>query len=145
MIENKNSAAGAGTPNDAKITGNHEETRKTILSCAGQGGKSRQQEISEKLIHLLPHGRENAVSMWELSLALNLSERQTRKAVFVARQSGAIICGDASGYYQPQTREELRRYYFRARKRAKSCFSSLQAAKRALENIDGQERLQEVE
>lgn len=144
MQKNKNGAP-CGNTDSAKNTGlTITKARNISLSQPERREQTRQQEISEKIMHLLPCGKENAVSMWELSLVLNMSERQTRKAVFDARQSGAIICGDNSGYYRPETRSELQRYYFRARKRAKSCFSSLQAAKRALEDLDGQEKLREV-
>ena len=92
----------------------------------------------QKLLSLIPAGRENAVSMQQLADTLGLDKRAVRAAVMRARESGEIIAGDAAGYYIPSDTGELRRYYFMARKRSISGLNALKAARRKLRELEGQ-------
>lgn len=85
-----------------------------------------------KIMDFIPEGRENAVSMWSLSLALRTDERTVRKMVHDARISGQIICSDEYGYYQPVCEEDLIKWLHRTESALKSKSKALQSARTAL-------------
>ena len=133
MTEKRNGAAGAGTPgsaNDVRPMGNG---RKAIIPQA------RPCCQMEKLLALLPEGRENAIPMRDLADKLDINQRALRAAILQAREAGEIIAGDSAGYYRPADKAELRKYYFAARKRSLSGLKSLKAVRRKLAEIEGQQ------
>lgn len=139
MYESKErGAASAGTRNSASTSETMTENGRTVIIT------EKWQQL-QALSELLPEGRKNAISMRELSKRLMIDERETRRRVSDARKGGALICADNAGYYRPQSREELRRYYARTRKRAMSCLVDLQGVKRALEQIEGQQSIKTKE
>lgn len=130
MGEIRKGAAGAATPDNAQNV--------------GQMGNTGHQEIiskgfpAVKLFSILPEGRENAVPMRVLAERLGVDDRALRAAIMRARESGDIIAGDSAGYYIPTDKAELRRYYHTARKRCLSGLRALQAARRKLEELEGE-------
>ena len=90
---------------------------------------------------LLPHGKAHAVSMSHLADVFGCSERDIRSMIHQARCDGAIIAGDSSGYYLPETREELMRWYRLAKKRSLSGLKDLKAARQQLRELEGQQSL----
>ncbi len=56
-----------------------------------------------KLIEHIPHGRENAIAMRELSERLNIDPRTLRALIQQERERGEPICSDweRSGYFLP--------------------------------------------
>ena len=135
MGRQKNSAAGAGTPgsaNDVRPLGNGHKFNIP---------QNRPYSKPEKLLSLLPEGRENAIPMRVLAERLGVDDRALRAAILQAREAGEIIAGDSAGYYRPADKAELRRYYFAARKRSLSGLKSLKAVRRKLAEFDGQQRL----
>lgn len=84
------------------------------------------------IISLIPRGRSHAVSMEYLSAITGIPKRTVRQAVMLERINGAIIVGDANGYYLPETQSELRAYYKTVMTRQKSTAMSIAAARRKL-------------
>lgn len=135
MSMRKNSAAGAGTPGSASNVRPLGNGHKIIIP------QERLCCQMEKLLALLPEGRENAIPMRDLADRLEIDQRALRAAILQAREAGEIIAGDSAGYYRPADKAELRRYYFAARKRSLSGLKSLKAVRRKLAEFDGQQRL----
>ena len=79
--------------------------------------------------------------MRELADRLGIDERALRAAILQAREAGEIIAGDSAGYYRPADKAELRRYYHTAKRRALSGLRALKAARRLLQEMEGQRRL----
>ena len=91
-----------------------------------------------RILELIPKGRENAVSLAYLAEMLNVSERTTKEYVSRARKKGISIVGDRFGYYKPANREELQWYYRIFRKRGLTALSSISSARRDLQEVPGQ-------
>ena len=127
-------AAGAGTPNSAKALHSGSD-------CCLNHSIAQPEAQGKQLIGLLPRGKTHAVSMAHLADYFSTSERDVRAMVYRARCEGAIICGDSNGYYLPETREELMRWYRLARKRSLSGLKALKAARQQLRALEGQQKL----
>lgn len=84
------------------------------------------------IMDYIPTGKDNAVSMKDLAIAMRTDARTVRKMIHSARMDGAIICGTNAGYYKPETDDELLSYYRLARRRALSGLASLKAARAVL-------------
>ncbi len=135
MDETKKGATGAATPNSAQSVDQMDRNHENSLS---QKPVMSQQE---KLFSLLPEGRSNAIPMQILAEQLGVDPRSLRAAIARAREAGEIIAGDSAGYYCPASKEELRRYYHTAKRRALSGLRALKAARRLLQEMEGQRRL----
>lgn len=81
---------------------------------------------------VIPTGEERAISMAALARALDITERDVRKAILQARMAGSIIAGTGSGYFIPDTDEELLTYYRIAKARGLTTLASLKATRREL-------------
>ena len=68
----------------------------------------------KNVLDFIPLGRNHAISMSELAKRMGTDQRTARKMVFAARQRGAVICStcgeNTSGYYRPNTVDEIRPY-----------------------------------
>lgn len=78
-----------------------------------------------KLIEHIPHGRENAIAMRELSERLNIDPRTLR--ALIQRERGEPICSDweRGGYFMPANEFEARIYYRQQRSRIRSARAAL--------------------
>ena len=94
----------------------------------------------------IPRGRSNAIPAEKLAkLAGFRNSRELRECISARRRSGELICsstGRHSGYYFPESREELQSFIRQMQASAKSLFLSIQAARRALQQMPGQEELE---
>ena len=124
-MTNRKCAAGFREPNSA-----------SALQC---GGNDR---LSLSIADLLPRGKAQAVSMLHLADYLGCTDREIRAMIHRARCEGSIICGDSSGYYLPETREELIRWYRLAKKRSLSGLKALKAARQQLKELKGQQGIE---
>ena len=79
----------------------------------------------------LSSGRDAAVSMSYLAVVLHVRPREVRRMVEQARNDGFIIIGNDSGYYLPQTSEELRKYLSQQYQYLRSKKKALRAAEKA--------------
>lgn len=66
-----------------------------------------------KLLDYIPIGRENAISMPDLSVSKGITPRECRRLVQREREKGAPICSDfeRGGYFLPADKGEALRYY----------------------------------
>lgn len=124
-MKDRKSAGDAATSHSAINTGEHTKNDRTLT-----------------IAEILPHGKENAISMGHLATYFGTSERDIRSMIHKARCDGSIICGDSSGYYLPETREELLRWYRLAKKRSLSGLKALKAARRQLRELEGQQSIE---
>lgn len=84
---------------------------------------------------LIPFGRKNAVSRYELSSKTGLSDRHVRDAIASVRKKIPIVSmNDGSGYYRPTTDdyEFVQGYYKREMHRQKEITNSNKAIKKWL-------------
>ena len=86
-------------------------------------------EYFKKVYQIIPEGKQNAVSMSQLSKILQTDTRQCRKIVSEMRNHGYLIIGDSHGYYKPVTNEELFRWYQSVKSRAMTGLKSLKYAR----------------
>lgn len=90
---------------------------------------------------LLLFGEENAVPAALLASVLRIDQRRLRKQIAEERQDGALICSSVKGYFRPAKREEIQKYMNCMKKRAKHSFIAIRSARRALNEIDGQQEM----
>ncbi len=97
------------------------------------------------IFELLKEGRENALSPDYLKTAAGLqSEREVRRQVEEERREGKVILssmGRGGGYYKPANTEEVREFIRVFEARAKGTLFTLNSARRYLEEIEGQGKL----
>lgn len=94
---------------------------------------------------LLPTGKENAISTKELvQLSGCSSARELQIYIAEERKAGAVICSStAGGYFLPASHKETAEFCKALENRAKNTFVALQSAKKALNQLPGQEKLLE--
>lgn len=68
-------------------------------------------ELFERLLIIVPKGKQNAIPQSFLASLLNLTPSQLKSLVLSARTNGYFISGDTNGYYIPETLSELHTYY----------------------------------
>lgn len=93
---------------------------------------------ANKILALIPTGKDNAISMEYLSNILGVSKRDIRQCVLNARLEGNIICGTQYGYYLPADDSELREYYYYALTRALTTLKSLKTARIKVKEIEAE-------
>ena len=102
-------------------------------------------ENVEILLSVLPHGEQNAASTDSLLCVLGLADsRSLRKLVARARLDGAVICSCENGYFLPENRSEIEKFYKTTRAKALSTLTILRSARVALSATDGQLEIDEV-
>ena len=92
-----------------------------------------------EIINYIPHGKQNAVSRFQLVLMTGQSDRRVRKEISKAREEHVILSlENGSGYYQPTADDypELRKYLNREESRAKSVFASIKKARALCEDYE---------
>ena len=92
-----------------------------------------------EIINYIPHGKENAVSRFQLVQMTGMSDRKVRKEISRIREEHVILSMEnGSGYYQPTADDypELRKYLNREESRAKSVFASLRKARALCEDYE---------
>ncbi len=86
----------------------------------------------KNVLDFIPLGRNHAISMSELAKRMETDQRTARKMVFAARQRGAVICStcgeNTSGYYRPNTVDEIRPYIAMQQSRIRSAKIALRSA-----------------
>ncbi len=94
-----------------------------------------------KVLDYIPHGRENSISMSELSVRMRCDKRSARAAVFNARKAGAIICstcegGSKAGYFQSTNVFDVQQFVTMMDKRMNSTAISKRSAEEFLKQHD---------
>lgn len=97
----------------------------------------------KKFLELIPHGKNNALSMKEISVRAGTDLRTTRKMVEVARKKGVPLCSDCDkkggGYYFPINVSEALPCRQQMKSRLLSCTRSLNAIERYISENGGTE------
>lgn len=98
---------------------------------------------------ILPVGEENAISLKALSAKTGISERALRTKIVEEIEAGSPClssCRRHGGYYRPSSGEkglqEIQRYFYQERSRARSTWRKLTAIRRMLSQCDGQTELE---
>ena len=95
----------------------------------------------QRVINLLPIGRENAVSMTALADMLNVSTTTVKKLVREARNEGYQIVSGIDGYWITDDPKEKRTFVTEMQKQALSRMVSTKHIRSALEETEGQESM----
>lgn len=72
------------------------------------------------LTETIPTGERDAVPMGYLAALHHLSDRKMRQQVEQARKSGILICSSDSGYFMPETMEDVKEYAKRTKARIRT-------------------------
>ena len=88
----------------------------------------------KEILEFIPTGKENAVSMAELSSMIGVDNRTTRSMIYQLRRSGELVCSGDSGYYQPGNNQELFEWYRMAHSRAIGTLTTLKKARQMLKD-----------
>lgn len=92
--------------------------------------------VMHKFFQMLPAGESYAVTTKYLSNLWNLSSaREVRRVVHRMRRDGLLVCSGNSGYWRPETPEELQRFVKRLHGQAKAIFVAAQGAARAVKQV----------
>lgn len=108
MVENKKSRPSVAAPGRQTETETFSgATTSTIYNNTQQTGRQ-----PGKIERLLSHGAENAVPLQHLVNLTELPARQVRQLIQAERLRGAQILADnQSGYYLPETQEDVELFY----------------------------------
>lgn len=88
-----------------------------------------------RILDFIHDGEQNAVSMRELSILLDIDQREVRKMIEQARIAGTVIAGTDAGIFFPVTQDELREYVNRTQSRIDTSIATL---KPAIQMLEGQ-------
>lgn len=108
MVENKKSRPSVAAPGRQTETETFSgATTSTIYNNTQQTGRQ-----PGKIEQLLSHGAENAVPLQYLVKLMDKPARQVRQQIQAERLRGAQILADnQSGYYLPETQEDVELFY----------------------------------
>lgn len=97
--------------------------------------------MKHEILRFIPRGKQNAISMEQLSSLTGWTLRETRSAIYQARCAGALICSScdrfASGYFQPETESEVRAYKAMQESRIRSAARAVRSARQYLKAKEG--------
>ena len=93
------------------------------------------------IAEILKRGEANAIKSRELAERTGLDRRTVFHAIEDERKKGALICASDSGYFLPETRDELYRGYMRYTASARKILANATHLKEALEIFEGQEAI----
>lgn len=99
-----------------------------------------QTESQERLLNLIPYGKENAVSREYLSYMLGKKDRMVRILIKELRIKGNIICSDSKskGYWKPTKRSEVRDFITQMSHYGKQCFNAAKSAREYMKDHEDQ-------
>lgn len=94
----------------------------------------------DRLIAVIPFGRENAIDRFALQERMGISDRKVRQLIEDARNAGLFIINnsDGRGYYQTTDLDEMERSYRSDRARALSILRRQKALRRTLKDAGRQ-------
>lgn len=90
-----------------------------------------------KISDYIPIGRDNAISMPNLSERLGIKQRECRRWVQREREKGEPICSDweHGGYFMPANESEALMYYRQQTHRIKTARAALNGVKAYLKGV----------
>lgn len=110
----------------------------TMCGAYGQG--------NGRVWPLLGVGADNAVPRSALADLLQMTERDVRRLVNRERRAGLPVCSSVEhmGYYKPATLGDIEMVERSMRRRARETIAVADALRRSLDEMAGQERIEEV-
>lgn len=107
----------------------------------------------QDIFPILPFGEENAISSKVLAQMVGVSSvRELQHRVATEREHGALIlstCRNGGGYYRPsdgpEGHREIAAFIQTLQARALNTLAAIRAARKALEGVDGQLNLDDLE
>ena len=93
------------------------------------------EDTTARIVNLIPKGKDNAISRSWLRYALGTSDRQVRKMIHDAREDGYLIINTGKGYYIPDNKEDLIRFYRREKARIASTYAGIRNARAQLKDM----------
>ena len=85
-----------------------------------------------KISDFLSVGQDQAVSVQDLSAAVNLPERAVHREILNARLSGELILSSERGYFLPADQDEIREYVIKRKAYIKTAGAALRPFLKAL-------------
>lgn len=86
-----------------------------------------------KIADYLSHGQGNGLNLRDLARLTGLHERKVRAMIAAERKAGALIVSDCkSGYFLPDSAEDVKRFHRSMVHRAAEIAAAAQAAESAL-------------
>ena len=98
----------------------------------------------EKIVELIPKGKENAIHQKKLAKLTGVTPARIKSLVRIARRDNIPICSCYDGYYLPKNKQELDDFIKKHEKTARSYFVTLKELKASQKQIDGQMSIDEV-
>lgn len=97
-------------------------------------------EAQERLLTLIPRGKENAISREQLSSMLDMPDRKVRKMIEELRVEGYVICSSTQhkGYWKPTKRSEVNEFIIQMNNYGKKCFNAAKSAREYMKNHEDQ-------
>ena len=92
-------------------------------------------EFFERLLAIVPTGRENAIPMLMLANITGMSPRELRQCICMARMNGYFILSSADGYFKPSTLMEAHEFLNYMHAGAMTRLKSLQPLRNTLKEF----------
>ena len=89
-------------------------------------------DIEKKLLSVIGHGEDNAITQREITKLTGIQPRDTRLILERLRKSGVVICSSDHGRFFPENIEELRAYINRVQSGVRNECVALAPARRLL-------------
>ena len=89
-------------------------------------------DIEKKLLSVIGHGEENAVTQQRITSLTDLPSRETRLILERLRKSGIVVCAGNRGRFFPETLDELEHYVKRIQANVRNQCRALAPARRLL-------------
>ncbi len=92
------------------------------------------QETVLRVIGMIPHGKDKAISVNSIAAGLGMRERGVREAIETARANGIVILNDYNGrgYYRTDDIDEISAAYWREKRRMKHMYQATLPMRRIL-------------
>lgn len=94
---------------------------------------------AEKILAAIGYGADAAVPSRELQAITGLNERELRKLIETLRRQGHVIISCNSGYFFPETLEEVQTFINKESHRARSVFYTLKSARKLAKQMEESE------
>ncbi len=89
-------------------------------------------DIEKKLLSVIGHGEENAITQQEITKLTGIQPRDTRLILERLRKSGIVVCAGNRGRFFPETLVELEHYVKRIQANVRNQCAALAPARRLL-------------
>lgn len=95
-------------------------------------------DIEKKLLSVIGHGEDNAITQREITKLTGIQPRDTRLILERLRKSGVVICSSDRGRFFPETIEELEHYLNRVQANVRNQCISIAPARQLLKKWESE-------